>query len=269
MSKTADVAPAARALAEQLVAGLRAQRNEANIAGQQRFGITTKAERLGISAPVLRALGRQHRRNHGLALALWATAIQDARALATLVDDPGAVTPGQMERWVRDCDNWAITDAVAFLFDRTPFALAKVRAWSRRRAEFQKRAAFSIIAGMAVHRKELPDAAFLPLLALIERAAADDRNFVRKAVNWALRQIGKRNPRLRQAAIATALRLQRLDSRAARWIAADALRELRDPRVIARCERQGAPRRRKSASQCRTADTPRRPHAGRRTSSRL
>jgi 3-methyladenine DNA glycosylase AlkD len=245
--------PEDHALAARIVAALRAQRNEANIAGQRRFGIATTAEQLGIAAPVLRALARAHRRQHGLALALWVTGIQDARGLATLVDDPRAVTPAQMERWVRECDNWAITDAVAFLFDRTPFALAKARAWSRRRAEFQKRAAFSLIAGVAVHRKELPDDAFLPLLALIEREATDERNFVRKAVNWALRQIGKRNPRLRQAAIATARRLQRLDSRAARWIAADALRELRDPRVLARCRRRDAARRRKPANQRRRA----------------
>jgi 3-methyladenine DNA glycosylase AlkD len=235
MSRTLAASSADRALARQVVARLRAQRNEANIAGQQRFGITTSAEQFGISAPVLRATARAYRRNHGLALALWATGIQDARGLATLVDDPRAITSAQMERWVRDCDNWAITDALAFLFDRTPFALAKVQAWSRRRAEFQKRAAFSLIAGLAVHRKELRDETFLPLLALIEREASDERNFVRKAVNWALRQIGKRNLRLRRAAIATARRIQRLDSRAARWIAADALRELNEPRAIARC----------------------------------
>lgn len=246
MSCALEASPDDRALARQLVAALRAQRNERNIAGQRRFGITTSAEQLGISAPVLRALARAHRRNHGLAVALWATGVHEARALATLVDDPRAITRTQMERWVRDCDNWAMTDALAFLFDRTPFALAKAEAWSRRRPEFQKRAAFSLIAGLAVHRKELPDDVFVPLLALIEREATDERNFVRKAVNWALRQIGKRNPPLRRAAIATARRLQRLDSRAARWIAADALRELRDAKVIARCERKAARPRRAS-----------------------
>ena len=181
---------------------------------------------LGIPAPVLRAIAREHRRDHALALALWNSGIHDVRALATLIDDPRQITRRQMNAWVRDVDNWAVTDAVAFLFDRTAFAEATAHAWSRRTREFEKRAAFSIMAGMAVHRKELPDAVFLGFLPVIAREARDERNFVRKAVNWALRQIGKRNPRLRRAAIAEAKRIHRLDSRAARWIASDALREL-------------------------------------------
>jgi 3-methyladenine DNA glycosylase AlkD len=213
--------------AAQIIAHLRSLKNERNIAGMQRFGIAVTGEQLGISAPQLRAIAREHRRDHALALELWASGIHEARGLATLVDDPRRVTRAQMERWVRDCDNWAVTDALAFLFDRTPFAEAKAHAWSRRRAEFVKRAAFSLMAGMAVHRKELPDDVFLRFLPVIAREATDERNFVRKAVNWALRQIGKRNPRLKRAAMAEAKRIQRLDSRAARWIAADALRELR------------------------------------------
>jgi 3-methyladenine DNA glycosylase AlkD len=167
-----------------------------------------------------------HRRKHEIALSLWASGIHDARVLATIIEDPKQVTRGQMERWVRDCDNWGVTDALAFLFDRTPFAEAKAHAWSGRRAEFVKRTGFALMAGMAVHRKELPDEVFLAFLPVIAREATDERNFVKKAVNWALRQIGKRNPRLRSAAIAEAKRIKRLDSRAARWIAADALREL-------------------------------------------
>jgi 3-methyladenine DNA glycosylase AlkD len=214
-------------VAAELIAYLRSLRNETNIAGMRRFGITAGGEQLGISAPVLREIARAHRRDHALALALWASGIHEARGLATLVEDPRQITRGQMERWVRDCDNWAVTDALAFVFDRTEFAEAKAHAWSRRRAEFVKRAAFSIMAGMAVHRKELPDEVFLRFLPVIAREATDERNFVRKAVNWALRQIGKRNPRLRRAAIAEAERIQKLDAKAARWIAADALRELR------------------------------------------
>ena len=153
--------------------------------------------------------------------------MHEARIIATLVDDPRQVTRGQMERWARDCDNWAATDACCcVLFDRTPFAIEKAHAWSRRRAEFVKRCGFVLMAGMAVHRKELPDEVFLEFLPVIRREATDGRNFVRKAVNWALRQIGKRNPRLRRAAIAEARRIRRIDSPAARWIAADALREL-------------------------------------------
>ncbi len=225
----------------ELVARLRSLRSEANIAGQRRFGIAPAVEHLGISAPTLREMARAHRRNHALALELWDTGIHDARILATLVDDSAKITPRQMERWVRDCDSWATTDALAFLFDRTEHAVTKATAWSRRRAEYVKRAGFSLMAGMAVHRKELPDEVFLALLPVIVREAADERNFVRKAVNWALRQIGKRNPRLRRAAVATARQLRRLDSRAARWIAADALRELTDAGTIARCARRRRP----------------------------
>ena len=215
------------AAADALLAHLRSLRNERNIEGMRRFGIVTTGEQLGISAPVLRTLAREHRRDHALALELWASGIHEARGLATLVDDPRAVTRSQMESWVRDCDNWAVTDALAFLFDRTPYAVEKVESWSRRRAEFVKRAAFSIVAGMATHRKELPDEVFLGFLPIIEREAVDERNFVKKAVNWALRGIGKRNARLHLAAMAQAEKLRALDSRSARWIATDALRELR------------------------------------------
>jgi 3-methyladenine DNA glycosylase AlkD len=212
--------------ASEIVEHLRSLRNETNIAGMRRFGIKATGEQLGIAAPTLRAIAREHRRDHALALGLWASGIHEARVLATLVDDPPQITRGQMERWVRDCDNWAVTDALAFVFDRTPFAEEKAHAWSTRKAEFVKRAAFSIMAGMATHRKELVDEVFLRFLPVIEREATDERNFVRKAVNWALRGIGKRNARLWRAAVAQAKKLRRIDSRAARWVAADALREL-------------------------------------------
>jgi len=212
--------------ASEIIAFLRARRNEANIAGQARYGIRTTTEQLGIATPVLRALARAHRRNHALALELWASGIHDARILATLVEDPRQVTRRQAEQWVRVCDNWAQTDSLAFLLDRTDFAEEKAHAWSARRAEFVKRTGFALMAGMAVHRKELPDAVFRRMLPVIAREATDERNFVKKAVNWALRQIGKRNPALRRAALAEARRIARLDSRAARWIAADARREL-------------------------------------------
>jgi len=213
--------------AADIVAHLRSLHSPRNIEGQRRFGIVSRAEQLGIAAPVLRGVARSHRRDHPLALELWASGIHDARVLATLVADPAQITRSQMERWVRDADNWGLTDALAFLFARTPFAENKAHAWSARRAEFVKRTGFAMMAGMAVHRKELPDGIFLLFLPTISREATDPRNFVKKAVNWALRQIGKRNPRLRHAAIAEAQRIQKLDSRAARWIAADALRELR------------------------------------------
>ena len=209
-----------------LVAHLYSLRDDANLVGQARFGITSKSEQLGITMPVLRELARAHRRNHPLALELWASGIHAARVLATLVENPQQITRGQMEAWVRDADNWALTDALAFLFDRTEFAEAKAHAWSARQGEFVKRTGFAMMAGMAVHRPELPDEIFLDFLPVIAREATDERNFAKKGVNWALRQIGKRNPALRRAAMVEAQRIGKLDSRAARWIAADALREL-------------------------------------------
>lgn len=210
-----------------LIAHLRTLRDEHNIAGQRRFGITTHGEQLGIAIPVLRRLARAHRRQHALALELWAIGIHEARILATLVADPKQFTRAQLNRWARDCDNWAVTDSLAFVADRTSFAIPVALAWTTRRTEFVKRLGFSTIAGLAVHQKKLPDEVFLGFLPVIAREATDERNFVKKAVNWALRQIGKRNPRLRRATIAEAKKIRRLDSRPARWIAADALRELR------------------------------------------
>ena len=214
--------------AQQLIAQLRALRNQRNIEGMQRFGISSRHELLGVGAVRLRELGRPHRRNHSLAQELRASGIHEAVQLATIIDDPKQVTRGQAARWVRACDNWAQTDACAFLFDRTEFAGEKAHLWSARKAEFVKRTGFALMAGMAVHQKELPDGVFLRFLPVIRREATDERNFVKKAVNWALRQIGKRNPRLCRAAIAEAKRILALDTKAARWIARDALRELSD-----------------------------------------
>ena len=203
-----------------------------NIAGMKRFGISSRHEPLGISAPTLRALARPHRRNHALAERLWASGILEGMILATLIEDADAITSSQMDRWVRACDNWALTDAVAFCFDRSPLAERKARAWARRTAEFEKRTGFALMAGMAIHRKELPNAVFLGFLPIIRREATDPRNFVRKAVNWALRQVGKRNPRLRRAAMAEARRIVKIGSTTARWIARDALRELQARPVV-------------------------------------
>jgi len=214
----------------QIIAELRSLRSERNIARMRRFGILARREQLGISVTRLRQIGRSHRHNHELALKLWASGIHEARILATIVEDPAQTTKSQMERWAGDCDNWAVTDAMAFVFDRTRYATDMVERWSDRKAEYVKRAAFSMIAGMAVHRKELPDEVFLEFLPIIVRQATDERNFVRKAVNWALRGIGKRNQCLCCAAVSTAKQIAKIDSRAARWIASDALRELQ-PRL--------------------------------------
>jgi 3-methyladenine DNA glycosylase AlkD len=213
-------------LATDIIATLRSLANPRNVAGMARYGINPKGT-LGVSMPVLRKLGRQHRRNHPLALELWQSGIHEARILAALVDDPKQVTARQMESWVRDFDSWDICDGVCCnLFDKTPFACSKIQAWTNRRAEYVKRAGFVLMAALAVHDKQAPDDLFLDFLPLIEREARDERNFVRKAVNWALRQIGKRNARLKVAAIASARRILKQDTPPARWIARDALREL-------------------------------------------
>jgi 3-methyladenine DNA glycosylase AlkD len=189
----------------------------------------------GVSAGAMRPLAKRIGRNHDLALKLWNTGWLEARILATLVDDPARVTPVQMEAWARDFDNWAVCDSACFhLFDRTPHAWSKARTWSRRWPEFVKRAAFAIMAGRAVHDKKGSDGQFLSMLPIIERASDDDRNFVRKAVNWALRQIGKRNQSLNGASIAVARRLAEAEDRTARWIGKDALRELTSEAVKTR-----------------------------------
>jgi 3-methyladenine DNA glycosylase AlkD len=219
---------------DEVLERLRSLADPAAKAGMARFGIETGTA-LGISIPTLRALARDIGRDHGLAEELWASGVHEARILAALVDDPKLVTEEQMERWVVQIDSWDVCDGVCSdLFDRTPFAHAKAAEWSTREEEFVKRAGFVLMAALAVHDKRAPDERFLEMLPLIERESHDERNFVRKAVNWALHQIGKRNRGLNAAAIAAGERIQAQGSRAARWIAADALRELRSEKVQAR-----------------------------------
>ena len=210
---------------------LRSLADPADVAGQARFGITG-ANRLGIRVTELRRIARAHRRDHALAGELWRSGIHEARILATLVEDPALVTPAQMERWLHDLDSWDLVDhACGNVFDRTPHAHDKALEWSARKPEFQKRAGFSLMAALAVHDKAARNTVFTPFLKAIAREACDERNFVRKAVNWALRQIGKRNAALNAAAIREAEAIKKQDSKAARWIANDALRELRSDSV--------------------------------------
>ncbi len=191
-----------------------------------RFGIVG-AQRLGIAMPKLRGIAKAAGREHTLALALWATGIPEARIVASLVDDPRAVTEPQMEQWAADLDSWDVCDQVCMnLFDKTPLAWQKVRDWADRDEEFVRRAAFALLASIAWHDKAADDQQFTQALPLIVRAATDQRNYVKKAVSWALRTIGKRNARLNLAARQTAQELEQLDSKAARWIARDVLREL-------------------------------------------
>jgi 3-methyladenine DNA glycosylase AlkD len=212
--------------------------NPAAIEGMARFGITAKKV-FGLSMPALRMLARETGQDHALAQKLWATGIFDARILATMVEETERVTEQQMEKWVKDIDSWAVCDGACLnLFRRTPFAYWKCLAWSNRPQEFVKRAAFSLMATLAVNDKAAEDEAFLAFLPLIKKEAIDDRNFVKKAVNWALRQIGKRNRKLNRAAIRTAEEIRALDSKSARWIAADALRELRSSAVTKRLKKK-------------------------------
>jgi 3-methyladenine DNA glycosylase AlkD len=195
----------------------------------------------GISAPALHALARRIGKDHRLAEQLWASGIHEARILATLIGESEKVTAKQMDRWARNFNAWDVVDAACcYLYASAEPAWRKIDAWSRRREEFVKRAAFSLAAYLSYKDKQAPDARFARFLRVIERESDDERNFVRKAVNWALRNIGKRNLRLNRAAIRAAERIRRRGTRAARWIAADALRELRSDAVQKRLRRKRA-----------------------------
>jgi len=218
--------PRFRRDANDLVAELRALANPANVEGMARFGISRNGT-LGISVTALRRIARGIEPDHALAAALWASGIHEARMLATIVEVPARVTSHQADAWARDLDSWDVCDGFAFdLMSRTPLRWTKPATWARSKHEFVRRAAFSLIAGLAAHDREAADAQFIALLPLVREHAIDDRNFVKKAVNWALRQIGKRNMALNRQAVAIAKELRASESRSARWIGADALREL-------------------------------------------
>jgi 3-methyladenine DNA glycosylase AlkD len=210
---------------DEVIARLKELENPVNVAGMARFGIRSK-NTLGISIVELRKIARGIKKNHVLALQLWDSGIHEARILAGFVDDPAKVTEAQLDEWVKDFDSWDIVDQVAALIYRTPFVLGKIDEWSESDAEFVKRTAFTLIAEIACHDKKMTDADFEPLLKLIKKAATDERNYVKKAVNWALRGIGKRNQALNKRAMTVAREIQKIDSKSARWIAADALKEL-------------------------------------------
>jgi 3-methyladenine DNA glycosylase AlkD len=204
------------------------------VEGMARFGIQS-SNSFGVSVPKLRTLAREVGRDHLLALKLWETELHDARLLASMVNDPEQVTIDQMDKWVGDFDSWDVVDgSCGNLFDKTPFAVVKAREWCKREEEFVKRAGFVLMAELAVHDKHAKDKLFLDFLPLIIAGASDKRNFVKKAVNWSLRQIGKRNLKLNRAAVSTALKIQKNQSGTAKWVASDALRELKGPQVMKR-----------------------------------
>jgi 3-methyladenine DNA glycosylase AlkD len=212
--------------AEEVITILRAMESAENRSGMSRFGINVE-NALGIKVTDLRKLARRVEKNHKLALALWGSGIHEARILATIIDRPGEVTEEQMEFWAADFNSWDIVDqACNNLFRKTPFAHTKVLHWVDRDEEFVKRAAFSLVAVLATHDKNAENSVFENYLELVEREASDERNFVKKSVNWALRGIGKRNQFLRGKAVETAQRILEQDTKAARWIARDAIKEL-------------------------------------------
>jgi len=199
-----------------------------------RFGITA-GKAYGVSMANIQLIAKGLGRNHALALALWDTGWYEARLLTSFVDEPERVTSAQMDRWCRDFDNWGICDTVCFhLFDRTPFAWKKVAQWHDKRDEFVRRAAFALLACLALHDKSTGDAPFIKGLTFIERAADDDRNFVKKGVSWALRLIGRRNPALNAEAVRVSRRLLSSANPAARWIGSGAVKELTGPVVTRR-----------------------------------
>jgi 3-methyladenine DNA glycosylase AlkD len=206
------------------------------VEGMARYGIRPR-KAYGVRIPVLRNLAREIGVDHQLARRLFSSGVHEARILASMIDDPERVTEAQMERWVRAFDSWDVCDQCCLnLFRRTRLAYTKAVEWGAREEEFVKRAAFALMATLAVHDKDAPDGAFMRFLSVIRGQATDERDYVRKAVNWALRQIGKRDLALNHAAIRTAEEIGRIDSKAARWIASDALKELRSEKVQRRLE---------------------------------
>jgi 3-methyladenine DNA glycosylase AlkD len=209
-----------------IVSLLKKQANPANVAGMARYGINPK-NTLGINTPFLRGLAKEIGKNHALALQLWKSEIHEARILAAYIDNPQLVTSKQMDSWVEDFDSWDVCDqACNSLFCKTSFAYQKVAQWIKSKREFTRRAGFVMMAALATHDKKAPDEKFLQFFPLIEKYSTDERNFVKKAVNWALRQIGKKRPGLKKTAVALAKKLAKSDSPSARWAGKDALREL-------------------------------------------
>ncbi|MFH1231055.1 MAG: DNA alkylation repair protein [Planctomycetota bacterium] len=216
---------------QKIIKQLKRLSNPQIVEGMARYGINSR-NTLGISIPDLRAMAKKIGKNHPVAQRLWVSGIHEARILASMIDEPEMVTERQMERWVKDFDSWGVCDQVCMnLFDKTKFAYKKVIEWSKREEEFIKRAGFALMSCLAVHNKEMNDKEFKKFLPIIKRESIDSRNFVKKAVNWALRQIGKRNIYLNKQAIEMAEEIRKMESKSAKWIATDALRELTGPAI--------------------------------------
>jgi len=208
-----------------------------HLKGVAKYGMTVE-QRLGVSVPDMRKLAKEIGKDYKLALDLWRTGIAEARIVAAMVGDPDKLTEEQMDDWVKGINSWDVCDQVCMnLFEKNHLAWKKIVDWSEREEEFVKRTAFSLIACLAWHDKKASDEKFIELFPVIIRGATDERNFVKKAVNWALRNIGKRNLNLNEAAINAAREIQQLDSKAARWVASDAIRELESDAIQSRLRR--------------------------------
>lgn len=219
---------------EEVVARLRRLGTKATREGMARYGLPSD-KAFGVPVGTLQQVAKELGRDHDLAAALWATGWYEARMLAAFIDEPERVTPAQMDRWCKEFDNWGICDTVCFhLFDRSPHAFRKVVQWARLRGEFARRGSFALLACLALHDKAAPEEAFTSCLPLIEQAATDERNFVKKAVSWALRAVGRRNAALHEQAVTLAQRLVDSAEAAARWVGKDVLKELTHPKVTRR-----------------------------------
>lgn len=218
----------------QIISDLKKLKNLSNIEGMARFGINPNSA-LGISIPHLRKTAREIGKNHKLALDLWNSGIHEVRILATMIDEPEKVTKSQMDKWVKDFNSWDLCDQCCNnLFGKTPFAIEKSFEWADKKEEFVRRAGFVLMAVLSVHNNEMNDEQFIAYFSIIERYSGDERNFVKKAINWALRQIGKRNINLNKEATSVCNRLLESNSKSAKWIANDALRELTSDKVLVR-----------------------------------
>lgn len=216
---------------EEIINHLKNHSNPKDREGMARFGINPKYA-LGVRIPVLRNLAKKIGKDHKLAQELWKSKIHEARILASMVDDPDKVTEKQMESWIKEFNSWDLCDQVCMnLFDKMPIAWKKATEWADREEEFVRRAGFSLMACLAWQEKEAKDEDFLKFFPIIKKYSFDERNFVKKAVNWALRQIGKRNDNLRKQAIKTAQEILKIDNKSAKWIAKDAIRELRGKEI--------------------------------------
>ncbi|AGK61709.1 putative DNA alkylation repair enzyme [Archaeoglobus sulfaticallidus PM70-1] len=225
---------------DEIIKELESLGSKKNVEGMQRFGITSRAKILGVSKPELREIAKKIGKNQELSIELWESGIHEARILACMIADPEKFTDDLMDRWVSEIDNWDLCDQCAMnLFWKTKHAYKKAMVWCQSDCEFTKRAGFALMAKLAISDKKADDRKFEQFFPIIKREASDNRNYVKKAVSWALRQIGKRNPDLNKKAIETAKEIQKINSRSAKWIASDAIRELTSEAVQERFKKRG------------------------------